>query len=156
MAAPVVSGTVTLMLEANPRLKPNLIKAILQYTSEVYPGYSPLREGAGFLNSLGAVRLAQFYANTKVGDRVPVQRVWSRQIIWGSHRLTGGYLNPRANAWSATSLWGSARTGLVTGDHADLPGCSDAYARESRTRMIHHTPASSTAPTGRIHHCGAS
>src|SRR5262245_53181973 len=50
MAAPVVSGTVALMLQANPNLTPNLIKAILQYTAQVYPGYSALREGAGFIN----------------------------------------------------------------------------------------------------------
>src|SRR5207245_6409384 len=51
MAAPVVTGTVALMLQANPALTPNLIKAILQYTSQQYPGYSALRQGAGFLNS---------------------------------------------------------------------------------------------------------
>ena len=34
MAAPVVAGTVALMLEANPALTPNLVKAILQYTAE--------------------------------------------------------------------------------------------------------------------------
>ena len=50
------------MLQANPNLTPNLIKAILQYTAQLYPGYSPLREGAGFLNTLGAVQLAKFYA----------------------------------------------------------------------------------------------
>src|SRR5262249_57775446 len=92
MSAPVVAGTVALMLQANPKLTPNLVKAILQYTSQRYPGYSPLRQGAGFLNTLGAVRLAQYYVNPHVGDRVPVQSVWSRQIIWGSHRLTGGIM----------------------------------------------------------------
>jgi serine protease AprX len=52
MAAPVVTGTVALMLQANPNLTPNLIKALLQYTAQVYPGYSPLREGAGSSNTL--------------------------------------------------------------------------------------------------------
>ena len=56
MAAPVVAGTVALMLQANPKLTPNLIKAILEFTSQDYPGYKPLEEGAGFLNALGAVR----------------------------------------------------------------------------------------------------
>jgi serine protease AprX len=117
MAAPVVAGTVALMLEANPRLTPNLIKAILQYTSETDREYSALRQGAGFLNSLGAVRLAKFYASGRAGDTVPVQRIWSRQIIWGNHRLVGGYLNPRANAWSTTAIWGSARTAMSGGDN---------------------------------------
>src|ERR1043166_715094 len=89
MAAPVVSGSIALMLQANPTLTPNLIKAILQYTAQQYPGYSALRQGAGFLNTLGAVRLAQYYATKKAGDRMPVQRVWSKKNICGGHRVRG-------------------------------------------------------------------
>jgi len=117
MAAPVVTGTVALMLQANPSLTPNLIKAILQYTAQAYPGYSPLKQGAGFLNSLGAVRLAQFYAANKVNSQMPVQRIWSRHIIWGSHQLSGGYLNPQANAWTPSVIWGSAKTNGATGQN---------------------------------------
>jgi serine protease AprX len=117
MAAPVVSGSVALMLQANPKLTPNLIKAILQYTAEVRPGYSALREGAGFLNTLGAVRLAQYYATAAPGARMPVQRVWSRKIIWGNHQLRGGYLQPNANAWANNIVWGSAKTDGVTGQN---------------------------------------
>ncbi len=117
MSAPVVSGTVALMLQANPTLTPNLIKAILQYTAQRYPGYSPLRQGAGFLNTLGAVRLAKYYANPHYGDRMPVQAVWSRQIIWGNHRLTGGYIKPSANAWANSVVWGSAKTLVDSGDN---------------------------------------
>jgi serine protease AprX len=117
MAAPVVAGTVALMLEANPRLTPNLVKALLQYTSQTYPGYSPLRQGAGFLNALGAVRLAKFYAGNRVGERMPVQKVWSQQIIWGNHQLTGGYINPRANAWTTGTVWGAATTLMAGGDN---------------------------------------
>src|ERR1051325_555089 len=117
MAAPVVSGSIALMLPANPTLTPNLIKAILQYTAQQYPGYSALRQGAGFLNTLGAVRLAQYYATKKAGDRMPVQKVWSKQIIWGSHRLSGGYVNPATNAWATGVVWGAARTLGDTGDN---------------------------------------
>jgi hypothetical protein len=116
MAAPVVSGTVALMLQANPNLTPNLVKALLQYTAQVYPGYSTLRQGAGFLNTLGAVRLAKFYAQHQYGDRMPVQKVWSRQIIWGAHRLRYGLINPNANAWANNVIWGAART-ADTGDN---------------------------------------
>jgi subtilisin family serine protease len=110
MAAPVVSGTVALMLQANPSLTPNLIKAILQYTAQPYPGYNPLREGAGFLNTYGAVRLAKFYKDNRPGTRMPLQSTWSRTIIWGNHRLGGGYLNPRGSAWANNIVWGTART----------------------------------------------
>ena len=117
MAAPVVTGTVALMLQANPTLTPNLVKALLQYTAQVYPGYSPLRQGAGFLNTLGAVRLAKFYLNPHAGDRMPVQKVWSRQINWGSHQLTGGVILPSANAWAANIVWGTAKTLGSSGDN---------------------------------------
>jgi hypothetical protein len=109
MAAPAVSGTVALMLQANPNLTPNLVKAILQYTAQEYPGYDSLRQGAGFLNALGAVRLARFYASNAVGSRMPVQSVWSKKILWGSHKISGGYINPTANAWVNGVLWGAAR-----------------------------------------------
>src|SRR4029450_10463246 len=57
MAAPVITGTVALMLQANPALTPNAVKAILQYTAQLYPGHDALTQGAGFLNAKGAVEL---------------------------------------------------------------------------------------------------
>lgn len=117
MAAPVVSGTVALMLQANPSLTPNLIKAILQYTSQRHAGYKPLEQGTGFLNTLGAVRLARFYALNPIGTRLPSQRSWSKAIIWGNRRLAGGYLSPLANAWATNVVWGTARTAVTEGDN---------------------------------------
>ena len=117
MAAPFVAGVVASMLQANPTLTPNLIKAILQYTSEQYPGYKPLEQGAGFLNGLGAVRLAKFYATAQPGTRMPVQGVWSRHVIWGNHLLGHGYLNPKGNAWKTSVVWGSAKTLGADGDN---------------------------------------
>jgi subtilisin family serine protease len=58
MAAPVVSGTVALMMQANPSLTPNMVKAIIQYTAEDHEEYNGLTQGAGFLNTYGAVQLA--------------------------------------------------------------------------------------------------
>ena len=66
MSAPVVAGTVALMLHANPSLTPNMVKAILQYTAQVYPQYDFLSQGAGFLNARGAVVLAGYF---KTGQR---------------------------------------------------------------------------------------
>ena len=57
MASPVVAGAVALMIKANPKLTPNLAKAILQYTAETR-GYDALTQGGGFLNIKGAVDLA--------------------------------------------------------------------------------------------------
>jgi hypothetical protein len=117
MAAPVVSGTIALMLQANPALTPNLIKAILQYTAQTYPGYSPLRQGAGFLNTLGAVQLAKFYASGQSLTKTPFNSQWSHSIIWGNHRLSHGIMKPAANAWPSTVVWGAAKTLGMDGDN---------------------------------------
>jgi serine protease AprX len=107
MAAPMVSGTAALMLQANPRLTPNLVKAIIEYTAQDYH-YDTLTQGAGFLNSRGAVDLARFYATARLGQYYPLQKAWSRTIIWGNHKLKAGLLRPYANAWSVGTVWGAS------------------------------------------------
>jgi serine protease AprX len=112
-ATPVVSGTVALMLQANPALTPNAVKAILQYTAQPYAGYDALTQGAGFLNALGAIQLAQFFSAPSVSQYpsgAPGWE-WSGQLIWGTHRIQGGYLTPDANAWSPDAAWGAPTTG---------------------------------------------
>src|SRR5438105_2403914 len=111
MAAPVVAGTVALMLQANPSLTPNAVKSILQYTAEDR-GYNGLTQGAGFLNAVGAVRLARFYVSAKPGDKVPVQKMWSRRVIWGTHVIGNGVLDLSKNAFRLDTTWGVAQTDL--------------------------------------------
>jgi serine protease AprX len=110
MASPMVAGTVALMIQANPKLTPNLVKAILQYTAQKYH-YDVLTQGAGFLNSYGAVELARYFAKARAGDRYPTNSSWSRQIIWGNQRLRGGVLKPNGNAWGVNVVWGTADEG---------------------------------------------
>jgi serine protease AprX len=108
MAAPVVAGTIALMLQANPALTPNLVKAALQYTAEFRSKYDYLTEGAGFLNARGAVQFAQSLIpgrDTTISDPTP----WSRRIIWGN-RPIGGTINPAAGAWRTDVMWGAAAT----------------------------------------------
>ena len=96
MAAPFVSGAIALMLEANPNLTPNLIKAILEYTAIAKPGVSALRQGAGFMNVSHAVSLAALAANNskKTTTTIPIPTTWARHIMWGNHMLSGGVINP--------------------------------------------------------------
>lgn len=111
MAAPVVAGTVALMLEASPALTPNAVKAILQYTAQRSSAYTALAQGAGFLNARGAVYLAELFAGKPATPEGQADAVaWSRQIIWGNHRLGGGMILPTANAWSDNIVWGSTAT----------------------------------------------
>jgi serine protease AprX len=106
MASPVVAGTVALMLQANPNLKPNLVKAILQYTAQTRH-YDALTQGAGFLNAQGAVELARYFKSPQAGQKYPHSWLWSRQIIWGNHRIKGGVIKPAANAWASNVVWGT-------------------------------------------------
>src|SRR5262249_19005156 len=62
MAAPQVAGIAALMLDANPLLSPNAVKAVLMYTAQrldlrdalgqpLAPGLSVLTQGAGSVNA---------------------------------------------------------------------------------------------------------
>jgi hypothetical protein len=106
MAAPVVTGTVALMLQANPSLTPNAVKAILQYTAEMNPAFDPLTEGGGFLNAQGAVELARFL-NPSFTGAYPSSGNWRAQIIWGNQLVGGGRLTSAANAWATDVTWGA-------------------------------------------------
>ncbi len=114
MASPVVAGTVALMLQANPSLTPNAVKAILEYTAQTYAG---------------AVRLARFFRTAQPGDLMPVQSMWSKHILWGNHMLAGGVLTPDANAWRLGTVWGAsvADTGdnVAWGDGCATAGCGN-------------------------------
>ena len=59
MATPVVAGAAALMLQANPNLTPNMVKAILTYTAQGLVGATKFEQGAGEINIEGAVRLAR-------------------------------------------------------------------------------------------------
>ena len=123
MAAPVVAGTVALMLEANPTLTPNAVKAILQYTAEVREGESFLTQGAGLLNALGAVRMATYVGAARKGslvasDTIEAERIrWSRHIIWGNDRIVGGLAMLVSNAWALGVTWGAEAANIVWSEH---------------------------------------
>ena len=127
MASPVVAGSVALMLQANPSLTPNLVKAILEYTAQVYPGYDALTEGAGFLNTKGAVDLARYFKTAQAGQSYPHPTEWSKKINWGSHRISHGVIKPNATAWKNGVVWGASKTvtgqnivwGTACGSHCD-------------------------------------
>jgi serine protease AprX len=145
-ATPVVTGTVALMLQANPALTPNAVKAVLQYTAQKHARYSSFSQGAGFLNTLGAVHLARFFAGPATNP-YPSTTGWLQQLIWGNRRVWGGRLTATANAWATDVLWGaatipggqSATWGVVCsagdceqtgtwstwGTMCSVPGCSD-------------------------------
>jgi serine protease AprX len=129
MAAPVVAGTVALMLHANPSLTPNMVKAMLQFTAQVYPGYDYLTQGAGFINARGAVTLAEYFKTAGPGNHYPRMRGWSRHILWGNVRVSGGVLTPNGTAWANNIVWGESSTpagqNIVWGENCDTQGCDN-------------------------------
>src|SRR5437762_2322343 len=63
MAAPIVTGTAALLLQANPTLTPSLVKAILMYTAQPLSGSNMFEQGAGEINVEGAMRLAKLISS---------------------------------------------------------------------------------------------
>lgn len=55
-AAPIVSGIVAQMLEADPTLTPQKIKEVLSQTARSLPNLSTERQGAGVVHALNAVK----------------------------------------------------------------------------------------------------
>jgi serine protease AprX len=71
MATPHVSGTVALMLEANPALTPDQIKSALVGSATPMPGYAEYQVGAGYLNAFQAVTTALMLASNQDGLAAP-------------------------------------------------------------------------------------
>ena len=124
MAAPVVSGAVALMLQANPSLTPNLVKTILMYTSQMMDGPDLFEQGAGLVNIDGAVRVARALS-TRSGSLLPGQKLtfqrlplpqstiagetvpWNQGILWGDGWLSGSaLLTQQQMAYAQTLIWG--------------------------------------------------
>jgi serine protease AprX len=59
MATPHVSGTVALMLEANPTLTPDQVKSTLRGSATPMPDYEEYEVGAGYLDAYRAVTAAR-------------------------------------------------------------------------------------------------
>ena len=111
IAAPAVSGTVALMLQANPGLTPPLIKAILQYTAQPLPNYNLVQQGAGMLNIDGAIVLASVL-KTDIATRIE-----SNNLNSGDNMLANNESMPaRSSTINGTSFnW--SRVVFVGGNH---------------------------------------
>jgi serine protease AprX len=109
-----------------PMLSSSTIKAMLQYSATRIHNdagviYSPLEQGAGLVNGLGAIALAYAVDTTKaVGQywatfEMPpttnfggVEEPWSETVIWGTRLLHGtSVVYLRQSAWEANIAWGT-------------------------------------------------
>jgi serine protease AprX len=132
MATAVATGSIALMLEANraanyghPKLTPNAVKAVLQYTAvSVHDAngleYNSLREGAGALNTKGAIQIGQSIDTSRpigqywltstsapwtvIGGET---NTWNQGIIWGSSIIWGTSTYYNEMAWGTSIIWGT-------------------------------------------------
>jgi subtilase family protein len=127
MSAGVVSGAVALMLQANPSLTPNMVKAILMYTAQMMNGPDLFEQGAGMLNVDGAVRLARTLrqdagtlpvgsALVEVSLPAPQSTIagetftWGQSLVWGFGALRGlAMFTTQQEAYAQTLIWGFGR-----------------------------------------------
>src|SRR5204863_8090943 len=127
MAAGVVSGFATLMLQVNPALTPNALKAVLEYSSMdvqdlAYTGSADfLTQGAGEISG-GALTLA-----AAIDPTVPVgapwltagvtpstlidgqAKTWVQRVLWGNYPVSGAdLLDDQRLAWTGDMVWGNS------------------------------------------------
>jgi hypothetical protein len=130
MAAGAVSGTAALILQANPSLTPNMVKAVLMYSAQIMEGPNLFEQGAGLLNAEGAVRIAASM-RADAGRLLPGQSlmtlgspaarttvsgatiVWSQSIIWGGGLIQGeATVGTQQYAYAQSLIWGLRDTAL--------------------------------------------
>lgn len=113
MAAPMVVGAVALLLQHEPNLNPDQVKYRLKATAAAtgqWPGYDPMRAGAGYLDIYAAVHCATTQsANTGIPAS---QMLWSGTdpVNWGS--VNWGSVNWGSVNWGSVN-WGSVNWGSV-------------------------------------------
>ena len=126
MAAAAASGIVALVMQANPALPPNAIKAVLEYTATPLGDldgqpYDALTQGAGEVNAAGAIALASAIdtdscasgwvvgdvrLSTWFGNR---NEAWSQNIVWGNYFVAGlpGAMFANGLPYDDNIVWGT-------------------------------------------------
>lgn len=133
MAAPIVAGAAMNLVQVNPNLTPNLIKAILMYSAQPLRNANTLEQGAGMVNIDGAVRLARLIKTTmptsngaallKTGAALPVSQtsvIGGQTVTWGKGIITNfGFLygNDLMNKWQ-----GMYANGVLVSDSTPFSG----------------------------------
>jgi serine protease AprX len=144
MAAPVVSGAVALMLEAQPDLSPDTVKARLMLAADkwAFPdggGADPCTFGAGYLNipaALNNTAVATRHAtspalfrdllgNVYIAVDTSDNGIWGTgvrdsHIMWGSgNPSTRGEMSSSGSVWGA-GVWNDSAVWSAAGSRVDL------------------------------------
>ncbi len=123
MAAPVVAGAAALMLELDPSLTPDTIKARLMLTADKWASPAGVGDlftyGAGYLNipkAINSTVKATSYAMSPTAEKqsegdviIVVAQSLLGNLLWGAVILSGDEL------WGERAMWGK---GDITGERA--------------------------------------
>jgi serine protease AprX len=116
MAAPVVSGAVALMLQKEPTLTPDTVKARLMLSADklTLPNGDgdPCTFGAGYLNIPAALECKAVATQSALSPSVyqdldGTVRVNIDRAIWGEKALWGTQITDLRAIWGEKALWGT-------------------------------------------------
>ncbi len=106
LAAPIVAGAVALLLQDEPTLTPDQVKYRLMATAnKSWPGYDPLRAGAGYLDIYAAVT-----GNTTANANT---NLVVSQLLWAGSTATWGSVSWNSVSWNSVS-WNSVSWNSVS------------------------------------------
>jgi serine protease AprX len=106
LAAPIVSGAVALLLQDEPTLTPDQVKYRLMATAnKSWPGYDPVRAGAGYLDIYAAVN-----GNTTANANT---NLVVSQLLWAGSTATWGSVSWNSVSWNSVS-WNSVSWNSVS------------------------------------------
>ncbi len=105
MATPFVTGTVALMLEANPNLNPNMVKLILLLSAIKLNQPHMLEQGNGLVNTLTSVLLAKSVdmENHELVEEVPVTWTLDGEEVWAGGAFAHAVEPSRTQMKSSTA-----------------------------------------------------
>jgi|SRR5579884_1182173 len=114
MAAPVVAGAAALLLEANPSLSPDTLKARLMLSADKWTdpsgNYDPCTYGAGYLNipaALASTVTTGSYATSPPLTRDANGNVLINTILWGTNSPNGANILWETSGINLNIIWGS-------------------------------------------------
>ncbi len=121
MASPMVAGAAAILLQENRLMSANAVKLALQYTARQLTETDALTQGAGVLNTAGAVRLAQLINPRAAHDsfwlrkrNLPVSNTdasgqtvtWGKKIIYGDRYIAPSGVQVHLRRWDDNIVWG--------------------------------------------------
>ena len=121
MASPVVAGAAALMLQANPNLTPDTIKARLMLSADKWAASDdtadPLTYGAGYLNIPAALASTAVPTGPAASPALLVNSDGSITVdmsraMWGSSLWGTGVTDLRA-IWGSRAMWGSSSVDMT-------------------------------------------